>query len=165
MITKHDRQDIYEVIFDKPLRGITPGQVAVFYVGQDGLICIGGGPIAHRGLTYFELGQDLPLVSKNQKKANSGLHPAGHLDRSVFTAWRQSSSSVAAVPTKTALCMAKIVIEQNKQQHLACLGVRLANELLAQSNRFKFLFSLFVVSWRHPSNTSRKNTNSRTFSR
>jgi tRNA-5-taurinomethyluridine 2-sulfurtransferase len=72
---RHDSgEDYYEVVLDQPLRGIAPGQVAVFYVGRDGLICIGGGPIAQRGLSYFELGQELPIHN---------LHPAGHNDLSL----------------------------------------------------------------------------------
>jgi tRNA U34 2-thiouridine synthase MnmA/TrmU len=63
----------YQVHFDKPVRGITLGQTAVFYVA-DGLICLGGGPITERGATYFE--QGLPLPTAN-------LHPAGHNDLSV----------------------------------------------------------------------------------
>jgi tRNA U34 2-thiouridine synthase MnmA/TrmU len=64
---------IYQVHFDKPVRGITRGQTAVFYVA-DGLICLGGGPIVERGATYFD--QGLPLPTDN-------LHPAGLNDLSV----------------------------------------------------------------------------------
>jgi tRNA U34 2-thiouridine synthase MnmA/TrmU len=63
----------YQVHFDKPVRGITLGQTAVFYVA-DGLICLGGGPITERGATYFEQGLSLPT---------DNLHPAGHNDLSV----------------------------------------------------------------------------------
>ena len=48
-----------QVVFDKPVRGIAPGQQIVFY-GLDGLVCFGGGPIAQRGPTFWERGLALP---------------------------------------------------------------------------------------------------------
>lgn len=59
--------------FDRPVRAITPGQLAALYVGEDGLVCLGGGAIWHRGESYHELGLDLPPE----------LHPAGHNDLSL----------------------------------------------------------------------------------
>lgn len=50
------------VLFDKPVRGIAPGQTAVFYVGNDGLFCLGSGPIQSRGPTYHERGWALPTA-------------------------------------------------------------------------------------------------------
>jgi tRNA U34 2-thiouridine synthase MnmA/TrmU len=60
----------YEVILEKPFRGIAAGQVCGVYLND--LICIGGGAIAERGSTYLELNKELP----------SSLHPAGHNDLS-----------------------------------------------------------------------------------
>jgi tRNA U34 2-thiouridine synthase MnmA/TrmU len=71
----------YEVVFEKPVRGIAPGQAAVFYVGN-GLVCVGGGPITKRGPSYYELNKDLP----------SELHPAGHNDLSTSTLERVAAS-------------------------------------------------------------------------
>lgn len=58
----------YEVVLERPFRGIAPGQVCGVYL--NGLVCIGGGAITERGSTYLELNKDLP----------STLHPAGHND-------------------------------------------------------------------------------------
>lgn len=60
----------YEVVLDKPLRGIAPGQICGIYLNS--LICMGGGPITKRGPSYMELNKALP----------SSLHPAGHNDLS-----------------------------------------------------------------------------------
>mgnify|MGYP005849028649 CR=1 FL=1 len=67
-------EQIYQVRTEKPLRAITPGQHCALYVGDDGLVCLGGGTILERGQTYWELGKDLSLEQ---------LHPAGHNDLSV----------------------------------------------------------------------------------
>jgi tRNA U34 2-thiouridine synthase MnmA/TrmU len=69
-----------QVHFDTAVRGITRGQTAVFYIG---LVCLGGGPIAASGPTYFEQGRQLPEV----------LHPAGHND---FSTRRQTTECKAA---------------------------------------------------------------------
>jgi tRNA-specific 2-thiouridylase len=61
------------VRFDKPIRAITPGQLTALYVGDDGLVCLGGGIILERSVSYHEQGKDLPTE----------LHPAGHNDLSV----------------------------------------------------------------------------------
>eukprot|EP00978_Attheya_sp_CCMP212_P022672 scaffold68069_cov55-Attheya_sp.AAC.1 len=61
--------------FDRPQRAITPGQTAAIYVGRDGVICLGGGPICSHGPTYHERGMDLPPLEC--------LHPAGHNDLSI----------------------------------------------------------------------------------
>ena len=63
----------YTLHFDKPVRAITSGQTAALYVGDNGLVCLGGGAIWQRGPTYHEMGLDLPPE----------LHPAGHNDLSL----------------------------------------------------------------------------------
>ena len=70
-ICNDDTGDQLEVFFDKPVRGISPGQQVVFY-GLDGLVCFGGGPISKRGRTYWEENRQLPL----------DLHPSGLNDTS-----------------------------------------------------------------------------------
>jgi tRNA-5-taurinomethyluridine 2-sulfurtransferase len=74
-----------EVFFDKPLRGISPGQRAVFYAGRNGLICLGGGVIAASGPSYLELGKALPALHE--------LHPSGANDLSVGANALTSGSS------------------------------------------------------------------------
>jgi tRNA U34 2-thiouridine synthase MnmA/TrmU len=64
----------FQVLFDKPVRGVTPGQYAVFYA-LDGLVCLGGGPIEQAGETYWEKGLAVP----------DNAHPAGHNDVSRIT--------------------------------------------------------------------------------
>ena len=66
-------KDVLVVRFDRPVRAITPGQMAAIYVGGSGLVCLGGGPISDRGPSFHEQGLDLPQE----------LHPAGHNDLSV----------------------------------------------------------------------------------
>jgi hypothetical protein len=58
------------MVFDCPLRGTTPGQIAAPYLG---VLCLGGGPISHRGGTMFEQGMDAPTF----EASNMSLHPAG----------------------------------------------------------------------------------------
>jgi len=65
----------YIVKFHKPIRAVTPGQVVAIYVGKSGLICLGGGPIWDRGLSYHERGLDLPDLDQ--------LHPSGNNDLSL----------------------------------------------------------------------------------
>lgn len=72
-IFRLDDQNSITVCFDIPIRGITRGQMAVFYA-LNGLVCLGGGSIAARGETYFEQNRQLP----------STLHPAGLNDLSLF---------------------------------------------------------------------------------
>ncbi len=67
-----NEQDGWTIHFDKPIRAITPGQLAALYVGDEGLVCLGGGSIWKRGASYHELGVNLPTE----------LHPAGHNDLS-----------------------------------------------------------------------------------
>ena len=62
------------VRFDNPMRAITPGQIVALYAGNDGLICLGGGPIKGKGISYMDRGISLSL---------STLHPSGHNDLSL----------------------------------------------------------------------------------
>lgn len=61
----------WTIHFDHPVRAITPGQLAVLYVG-DGLVCLGGGVILEPGASFHEQELDLPAE----------LHPSGHNDLS-----------------------------------------------------------------------------------
>ena len=61
----------YTIELDKPVRGVTPGQMTVLYLGD--LICLGGGPIDQRGPTFLELNRLLP----------ADLYPSGHNDLSL----------------------------------------------------------------------------------
>lgn len=76
-MTTDDNQSRFVIRLVTPLRGIAKGQICAVYAGgKDGdLICLGGGPIAHRGPSYWDLQQDLPLR----------LHPAGQNDLSART--------------------------------------------------------------------------------
>lgn len=65
--------DGFTAMFDRPVRAITLGQLAALYVGNDGLVCLGGGAIWERGASYHDRGMDLPTE----------LHPAGHNDLSL----------------------------------------------------------------------------------
>ena len=49
----HHDHDVYTIYLDEPIRGITPGQMLVLYAAQ-GLVCLGGGPIAECGPTMWE---------------------------------------------------------------------------------------------------------------
>ena len=62
--------------FDKPMRAITPGQIVALYSGNNGLICLGGGPIHSRGSSFMDRGLDVSL---------SALHPSGHNDLSLLS--------------------------------------------------------------------------------
>jgi len=73
--SNNDGTGLAMLMFDRPVRGVTPGQMAVVY-DYTGLVCLGGGPIERRGPTYREMNKPLPA-------SEEGLHPAGHNDRSV----------------------------------------------------------------------------------
>ena len=73
-ITYDAADRLYTVITEKPLRAVTPGQHCAFYVGQDGLVCLGGGTIWEKGPTYHEENRVLDV---------SNLHPSGHNDTSL----------------------------------------------------------------------------------
>mmetsp|Transcript_15407 Transcript_15407/g.23084 ORF Transcript_15407/g.23084 Transcript_15407/m.23084 type:complete len:237 (+) Transcript_15407:2-712(+) len=66
-------QDYIVIKFDRPVRGMTPGQTAGVYAAG-GLVCLGGGQIDSVGPNYYELEIDLP----------SRLHPSGSNDLSVL---------------------------------------------------------------------------------
>ena len=61
----------YTIDFDGPVRALTPGQIAVLYIGS---VCLGGGHILSSGPSYHEMGLELPKT----------LHPSGHNDLSVL---------------------------------------------------------------------------------
>jgi len=72
LLSWNKSESIIVVQFDRALRAITPGQTTAIYVGKDGLICLGGGPILMHGPTCYDLGlsvsETLPLTlqSNNQ---------------------------------------------------------------------------------------------------
>jgi tRNA U34 2-thiouridine synthase MnmA/TrmU len=59
----------YVLQLDRPTRAVTPGQMAVVYLG---LVCLGGGPIERRGSNYLERNEPLP----------DRLYRGGHNDTS-----------------------------------------------------------------------------------
>lgn len=61
------------VRFDKAVRGVTPGQMCVFYA-LDGLVCLGGAAIVKRGQSYLE---------QNRSISSTMIHPSGHNDMSM----------------------------------------------------------------------------------
>ena len=63
------------VHFDNPMRAITPGQIVALYAGSDGLICLGGGPIKSKGLSFMDRGMN--------EISLTALHPSGHNDLSL----------------------------------------------------------------------------------
>jgi len=97
-----DSSSTVRVILDAPLRAITVGQHAVFYC-LNGLVCLGGGPIANRGASYLEQGKTLPAV----------LHPAGHNDlpESSSTTWvddNDTTTTAASSSTRSAAAVTAI---------------------------------------------------------
>ena len=54
----HGGKETATIRFDQPMRGVTPGQYAVFYT-CNGLVCLGGGPIEETGASYWHRGERL----------------------------------------------------------------------------------------------------------
>jgi len=62
---------VLHVIFDEPQRAVTLRQSIVFYCDLEAQrICLGGGMIAKRGKTYFEMNKPLPKNLKLNKSPN-----------------------------------------------------------------------------------------------
>ena len=67
----HDH-DVYTIYLDEPIRGITPGQMLVLYAAQ-GLVCLGGGPIAECGPTMWEEQEQIQEEEQNNHSFESSL--------------------------------------------------------------------------------------------
>ena len=66
------------VKFDKPMRAISPGQIVALYAGHDGLVCLGGGPIKGKGVSFMD------RCGVSEAPFLSSLHPSGHNDLSIL---------------------------------------------------------------------------------